>query len=48
MKQFIVLCSTILLGIAIFKLIMGESDDSIINTVKEVWQSELVIKTRLP
>lgn len=48
MKQFIVLCSTVLLGIAIFQLIMGNSNDSVINTVKDVWQSELQIKTQMP
>lgn len=48
MKQFIVLCSTVLLGIAIFHLIMGDSNDSVINTVKDVWQSELQMKTKTP
>lgn len=48
MKQFIVLCSTVLLGIAIFYLIMGDSNDSVINTVKDVWQSELQMKTKTP
>lgn len=48
MKQFIVLCAMILLGTAIFHMIMSNSDDSVISTVKGLWQSELELNHRVP
>ena len=33
MKQLIVLCSTIFLGIAIYYMIMGGQDDSVVNSM---------------
>lgn len=48
MKQFIVLCSTVLLGITIFNMIMGPSEDSIISIVKEVWWQGIQIRTNSP
>lgn len=48
MKQFIVLCSTVVLGIAIFNMIMGPADDSVINIVKEVWCQGILIRTNTP
>ncbi len=48
MKQFIVLCSTIILGIAIYNMIMGLGDDSVVNTVSEVWQQGVLTRTNTP
>ncbi len=48
MKQFIVLCSTIMLGITIYNMIMGSDSDSIISTVSEVWQQGILIRTSTP
>jgi hypothetical protein len=48
MKQFIVLCSTIILGIAIYNMIVGPGDDSVISTVSDVWQQGIEIRTDKP
>lgn len=48
MKQFIVLCSTILLGAAIYNMIMGPGSDSVISTVSDVWQQGVLIRTSTP
>jgi len=48
MKQFIVLCSTIILGMAIYNMIAGPGGDSVMNTVGEVWQQEIRIRTSTP
>lgn len=48
MKQFIVLCSTILLGIAIYNMIMGPGDNSVISTVSDVWQMGIQVRTDTP
>lgn len=48
MKQFIVLCSTIILGIAIYNMIMGPGGDSVISTVSEVWQQGVRVRTNTP
>lgn len=48
MKQFIVLCSTIILGIAIYNMIMGPDDNSVISTVTEVWEQGIRVRTDTP
>jgi len=45
MKQFIVLCSTIILGMAIYNMIMGPGDGSVMSTVSEVWQQGIQVRT---
>ena len=44
MKQLIVLCSSIFLGIAIFYLIMGEQDSSVISVMAAMWEKGLEIR----
>lgn len=48
MKQFIILTSTILLGVAIFNMIMGDDSNSIFNVVKDVWYYEAELRTKSP
>ena len=48
MKQFIVLCSTILLGITIYNMIAGPGNDSVMSTVSEVWQQGIMVRTDSP
>ena len=48
MKQFIVLCSTVILGIAIYNMIMGAGGDSVIHVVGEVWKQGIQIRTSSP
>jgi len=48
MKHFIVLCSTVVLGVAIFNMIMGSADDSVVNVVKDVWCQNIQIRTNIP
>lgn len=48
MKQIIVMTAMIVLGIAIFSLIAGEDDSSIINVVKGVWEQEIQMRTNAP
>lgn len=48
MKQFIVLCSTIILGIAIYNMIMGPGSDSVMGTVGEVWVQGIQTRTSTP
>lgn len=48
MKQFIVLCSTVILGITIFNMIAGPGDNSIVSTVSEVWQQGIQVRTESP
>ena len=48
MKQFIVLCSTLLLGVAIFNMIMGEDEQSVFNTMKGLWANEIQLRTEYP
>ena len=44
MKQLIVLCSTIILGIAIYQIILGPQDGSIISSMADMWQSGISIR----
>jgi hypothetical protein len=48
MKQLIVLTAMIALGIAIFSMIAGSDDESLLGTMKSVWNQELQERTRLP
>ena len=48
MKQFIVLCSTIILGITIFNMIAGPGDDTVMSTVSAVWQQGIEVRTDAP
>ena len=48
MKQFIVLCSTILLGIVIFNMIAGPGGDTVMSTVSEVWDQGINVRTDSP
>lgn len=48
MKHFIVLSSTIILGIAIYNMIMGPGDDSVMSIVGEVWQQGIQVRTNTP
>lgn len=41
MKQIIVMTSTILLGMFIFDLILGNGDGSVINVISDVWSSSI-------
>ncbi len=48
MKQFIVLCSMIVLGIVIYNMIMGPGEDSVINIVSVFWENGIAIRTSTP
>jgi hypothetical protein len=48
MKQFIVLCSTIILAMVIYNLILGPDSDSVLSTVSEVWQQGVRTRTNTP
>lgn len=48
MKQLIVLCSMIILGVFIYNLIMGDSETSIINTVSHVWVNNIEARKLTP
>lgn len=41
MKQFIVLISTVLLGVAIYNMVAGPGDDCIKNTTMKVFQYQI-------
>jgi hypothetical protein len=47
-KQFIVLCGTIILGVAIYNLIAGPEDGSVISMVSEVWERGIRVRTDTP
>lgn len=48
MKQVIVMLAMILLGIAIFQIVAGEDEDSVLSTMKGVWQQEIQVRTTHP
>lgn len=48
MKQFIVLCSMVILGIAIYQMIMGTNDDTVISVVSDVWKNGIAVRTNTP
>lgn len=48
MKQLIVMLAMIILGLAIAQLITGGQEGSVINTVKDVWQQEIQVRSGTP
>lgn len=48
MKQFIVLLAMILLGVALYGLIAGSQEGSLLSTLRSVWSNELVLRTTFP
>lgn len=48
MKQFIVLCSTVILAMVIYNLILGPDSDSVVSTVSEVWLQGIKVRTNTP
>lgn len=48
MKQLIVMMAMIVLGIAIFNLIAGGDDSSIVSVIKGVWEQEIQMRTSSP
>jgi hypothetical protein len=42
MKQFIILAAMIILGLAIFDMIAGPDEDSILSTVRTQWEQEII------
>ena len=45
MKQLIILIASILLGVALFNMIAGDSPKSTKSVLKNVWQQEMQVKT---
>ena len=45
MKELIVLVASIMLGIVLFSLIAGTQEGSVYSDVKDVWQTEVEIRT---
>lgn len=45
MKQLIVLCSTIFLGIAIYCMILGDHENSVIHSMGEMWRGSIGIRS---
>lgn len=48
MKQLIVMAALIVLGIALFNLIAGEDESSIMSIMKDVWEQEIQMRTNSP
>jgi len=48
MKQLIVMVATIMLGLCLFRLIAGPDDGSILNSVGQLWQQEIDMRTAEP
>ncbi|MDR3294862.1 MAG: hypothetical protein LBT26_03385 [Clostridiales Family XIII bacterium] len=48
MKQFVILLTMVILGVAIYAMIAGPGDDSVLGSAKEVWRQEIDIRTRQP
>lgn len=47
MKQFIVLCAMIALGIFLFGLVAG-GEDSLYGAVQDVWEREITVRSAFP
>ena len=45
MKQLIILTASVLLGIFLFNMIAGSSDDSMYSAAKRLWQQEAQLHT---
>ncbi len=48
MKQIIILCAFILLGLVIYNMIAGPDADSVLNTAKGVWEREIQVQKQYP
>ncbi|MDR2356212.1 MAG: hypothetical protein LBE16_08470 [Clostridiales Family XIII bacterium] len=48
MKQFIVLIAMLALGLAIYSMIAGPGEHSMLSTVKGIWADEIELRTREP
>jgi hypothetical protein len=48
MKQIIILCSMIMVGILIYNLISGNQEGSVLSSVKSVWLNELELQKKYP
>lgn len=48
MKEFIVICASIVLAIFIFNLIMGDGDTSIKTVTKNVWEQQIQQQSTYP
>jgi hypothetical protein len=48
MKQFIVLIATVGLGLAIYGMVAGPDEHSMLSSVKSIWADEIELRTREP
>jgi hypothetical protein len=48
MKQFIVLIAMLALGLAIYGMIAGPGEHSMLSAVKGMWVEEIDLRTREP
>ncbi len=48
MKQFIVLCAMIALGLFIYDIIAGQGDGSIMSSLGDVWRGNIGLRTYAP
>ena len=48
MKQIIIMGAMIALGLAIFSLVAGDGEGSIISTLQDVWEGEIFLRTSFP
>jgi hypothetical protein len=48
MKQFIVLIAMMALGLAMYGMIAGPGEDSMLSSVKGIWADEIDLRTREP
>ena len=48
MKQFIVLCGTVALGVFLFRLIAGPEDGSVLGVLEQVWRNEIALRSYTP
>ncbi len=48
MKQFIVMCSSIALGLVIYNIIVGNDDGSIFMVLKSCWSNEVAARSLMP
>jgi hypothetical protein len=48
MKQFIVLIAMVALGLAIYGMIAGPGEHSMLSSVKGLWTDEIDLRTREP
>ena len=48
MKQLIIMMAMVMLGVALFALIAGRDEGSILNVMKGIWEQEIQIRTDSP